>query len=326
MSGRGGAQSGHAVCLRRPHSRFSRGRRGDGTRVRAVSRLDALGMAAEVRGRRVTARELVAATLERIRGRDAELNCFTAVVAESAMREAEAVDADMGAGKVVGPLAGVPFAVKNLFDVAGLTTLAGSRINAERPRAATDATVVARLRGAGAVLVGALNMDEYAFGFTTENTHYGSTHNPHDVSRVAGGSSGGSGAAVGAGLVPFALGSDTNGSIRVPAALCGIFGLKPTYGRLSRAGTALFGISFDHVGPLATSVRDLAVAYDVMQGPDPGDPVCAERSVEPCLPRLGEGTGGLRVAVADGHLAAGRPPHGLSPGERGAHGPRGGGP
>src|SRR2546428_1752035 len=192
MSGRGGAQSGHAVCRRRPHSRFSRGRRGDGTRVRAVSRLDALGMAAEVRGRRVTARELVAATLERIRGRDAELNCFTAVVAESAMREAEAVDADMGAGKAVGPLAGVPFAVKNLFDVAGLTTLAGSRINAERPRAVTDATVVARLRGAGAALGGALNMDEYAFGFTTENTHYGPTHNPHDPARVAGGAAGGS--------------------------------------------------------------------------------------------------------------------------------------
>ena len=273
-----------------------------------MSRLDALGIAAEVRGRRVTARELVASTLERIEARDAELNCFTTVMAESAMREAEAVDADLGAGKVVGPLAGVPFAVKNLFDVAGLTTLAGSKINAGRPRAITDATVVTRLRGAGAVLVGALNMDEYAFGFTTENTHYGPTHNPHDPARVAGGSSGGSGAAVGAGLVPLALGSDTNGSIRVPAALCGIYGLKPTYGRLSRAGAALFGISFDHVGPLATSVRDLAVAYDVMQGPDPADPVCARRPVEPCLPRLEDGIAGLRLAVADGHFAAGGEP------------------
>jgi AtzE family amidohydrolase len=262
-----------------------------------------MGMAADVRAHRVTARDLVTSALERIRARDAQINAFTALVAESALRDAEAVDADMGAGKVVGPLAGVPFAVKNLFDVAGLTTLAGSKINAERPPAAHDATVVARLRRAGAVLLGALNMDEYAFGFTTENTHYGPTRNPHDLSRVAGGSSGGSAAAVAAGLVPLALGSDTNGSIRVPAALCGIFGLKPTYGRLSRAGAALFGISFDHVGPLATSVRDLALAYDVMQGPDPADPVCAERPVEACLARMDEGIRGLRIAVADGHFA-----------------------
>jgi AtzE family amidohydrolase len=198
----------------------------------------------------------------------------------------------------------VPFAVKNLFDIAGLTTLAGSKINAGHPPAAKDATVVARLRGAGAVLLGALNMDEYAFGFTTENTHYGPTRNPHDPSRVAGGSSGGSAAAVAGGLVPLALGSDTNGSIRVPASLCGIFGLKPTYGRLSRAGAALFGISLDHVGPLAASVRDLAAAYDVMQGPDPADPVCAGRAVEPCLPRLDDGLGVLRIAVADGHFAS----------------------
>jgi AtzE family amidohydrolase len=147
-------------------------------------------------------------------------------------------------------------------------------------------------------------MDEYAFGFTTENSHHGPTRNPHDLTRVAGGSSGGSGAAVAAGLVPLALGSDTNGSIRVPAALCGVFGLKPTYGRLSRSGAALFGMSFDHVGPLATSVRDLAAAYDVMQGPDVTDPVCTDRPMEACLPRLEEGTGDLRIAVADGHFAS----------------------
>ncbi len=181
-----------------------------------MSRLDAMGMAAEVRARRVTARDLLASALERIQARDAQINSFTALVAESALRDAEAVDADMRAGKVVGPLAGVPFAVKNLFDVAGLTTLAGSKINAERPPAARDATVVARLRRAGAILVGTLNMDEYAFGFTTENTHYGPARNPHDPDRVAGGSSGGSAAAVAAGLVPLTLGSDTNGSIRVP--------------------------------------------------------------------------------------------------------------
>jgi len=213
-------------------------------------------------------------------------------------------DAALAAGGDPGPLAGVPFAIKNLLDVTGLTTLAGSKINAGHPPATRDATVVARLRGAGAVLLGALNMDEYAFGFTTENSHYGPTRNPHDPACVAGGSSGGSAAAVAGGLVPLAIGSDTNGSIRVPAALCGIFGLKPTYGRLSRSGAALFGISFDHVGPLTTSVRDLAAAYDVMQGPDDADPVCADRPIEPCLPRVDEGIRDLRIAVADGHFAS----------------------
>ena len=269
---------------------------------------DALGLAADIRARRVTARGVVLAALERIRRRDPRLNCFTAILADGALRDAEAVDAALAAGGNPGPLAGVPFAVKNLFDVAGLTTLAGSKINAGHPAAPRHAMVVARLRGAGAVLLGALNMDEYAFGFTTENTHYGPTRNPHDPTRVAGGSSGGSAAAVAGGLVPFALGSDTNGSIRVPASLCGVFGLKPTYGRLSRSGAALFGISFDHVGPLATSVRDLAATYDVMQGPDPADPVCAGRAVEPCLPRLDEGSRGLRIAVADGHFATGGEP------------------
>jgi len=269
-----------------------------------VTPADALGIAAEIRARRVTAREVTARALDRIRARDPSLNCFTAVLAESALRDAESVDASLAADREPGPFAGVPFAVKNLFDVAGLTTLAGSKINAGHPQATRDATAVARLRGAGAVLLGALNMDEYAFGFTTENSHYGPTSNPHDPARVSGGSSGGPGAAVAAGLVPLALGSDTNGSIRVPAALCGVFGLKATYGRLSRAGAALFGISFDHVGPLTTSVRDLAAAYDVMQGPDAADPVCADRPTEACLPRIEEGSGDLRVAVADGHFAS----------------------
>jgi AtzE family amidohydrolase len=151
-------------------------------------------------------------------------------------------------------------------------------------------------------------MDEYAYGFTTENAHYGPTRNPHDPTRLAGGSSGGSGAAVGAGLVPLTLGSDTNGSVRVPAALCGVFGLKPTYGRVSRAGSALFAPSFDHVGPLGRSVRDVTAAFDVMQGPDPEDPACAIRPAEPCLPALGEGIAGLRIAVLDGHFAKGGEP------------------
>jgi len=269
-----------------------------------VNVTDAVDLAEAIRVRRVTGRETTLAALARVSARDPALNCFTAVLAEQALRDAERVDELVAAGLDPGPLAGVPFAVKNLFDVAGLVTLAGSKINAGDQPAPRDATVVGRLRAAGAVLVGALNMDEYAFGFTTENTHYGPTRNPHDETRVPGGSSGGSAAAVAGGLVPLSLGSDTNGSIRVPAALCGVYGLKPTYGRLSRSGAALFGISFDHVGPLAASVRDLAAAYDVMQGADPTDPVCAGRAVEPCGPRLGEGIGGLRIAVADGHFAS----------------------
>jgi AtzE family amidohydrolase len=183
-----------------------------------------------------------------------------------------------------------------------MPTVAGSRIDRDRAPAVRDAALVRRLTGAGAVLVGALNMDEYAFGFSTENSHYGATRNPHDPERIAGGSSGGSAAAVAAGMVPLTLGSDTNGSIRVPAALCGVFGLKPTYGRLSRTGLRLFAASLDHGGAFARSVGDLAVAYDVLQGPDPHDPACTARPVEPVLPVLRHGLDGIRLAVADGHF------------------------
>ena len=263
----------------------------------------ALAIAADVRARRVSAREVTTAALARIAERDGRLRCFTHVRAEAALAEAMHIDARVAAGQDPGPLAGVPFAVKNLFDVEGLTTLAGSKIFAERPPAARDATAVAALRRAGAVLLGTLNMDEFAFGFTTENAHYGPTRNPHDPARVPGGSSGGSAAAVAAGLVPIALGSDTNGSIRVPAAFCGVFGLKPTYGRVSRAGAALFAASFDHVGPFARSVADLAAAFDAIQGADPADPVASEAPVVPASPHVGRETEGLRLAVAAGHFA-----------------------
>lgn len=237
---------------------------------------DAVATAAAVRRGNISAVEVVTATLARIEKRDRELNCFTALTAET-LADAKQIDRAVATGQDPGPLAGVPFAVKNLFDIAGLTTIAGSKINAEKPAAAQDATALRALKRAGAVLIGTVNMDEYAYGFVTENTHYGPTHNPHDLTRIAGGSSGGSAAAVAAGLVPLTLGSDTNGSIRVPAALCGVFGLKPTYGRLSRAGVVLFANSFDHIGPFARSVRDIATAFDVLQGPDEHDPVCTNR-------------------------------------------------
>ncbi len=203
---------------------------------------DAVSIAAAVREGRVSAVEVTQAALAKIAARNPELNCFTAIIAEAALADASRIDSEIAQGNNPGALAGVPFAAKNLYDIAGLTTLAGAKINAENPPATQDATAVAKLKQAGAVLVGALNMDEYAYGFVTENAHYGATHNPHDLQRVAGGSSGGSAAAVAAGLVPLTLGSDTNGSIRVPAAFCGIFGLKPTYGRLSRAGVALWKV------------------------------------------------------------------------------------
>ena len=268
-----------------------------------LATLDALATAALVRSGAASAVEIAEAALAHIAARQPVLNAFTAVTGERAIAAARAIDAARARGQQLGPLAGAPLAVKNLFDVDGLVTIAGSKIDAERPPAKADAFVVQRLIEAGAVLLGALNMDEYAYGFTTENTHYGPARNPHDPARIAGGSSGGSGAAVGGGLVPISLGSDTNGSIRVPASLCGIFGLKPTFGRLSRGGTRGFVASLDHVGPFARTVGDLAAAYDAMQGPDPNDPACAGRPVEPATAGLDQGSAGLRVAVAGGHFA-----------------------
>jgi len=258
------------------------------------------------------AADVIETTLQRIAQRDPVLNSFTAVTAHRARVRAGAIDAAHRAGQRLGPLAGVPFAVKNLIDVAGLPTVAGSRINREHPPAKADATLVVRLERAGAILVGALNMGEYAYDFTGENAHDGAARNPHDPTRMTGGSSSGSGGAVAGGLVPIALGSDTNGSIRVPASFCGIFGLKPTYGRLSRAGSFPFVSSLDHLGPLARSTADLALAYDAMQGPDPYDPVCADRPIEPAMERIDAGIAGLRVAVADGYFRAGAGPEALA--------------
>jgi len=276
-----------------------------------LQQADAIATALAIRGGKISAKAVVSAALERINARNEAFNCFTEVITDTALAEAEQIDQAISQGENPGTLAGVPFAVKNLFDITGLTTLAGSKINAENPPATQDATAIIRLKQAGAVLVGALNMDEYAYGFVTENSHYGSTRNPHDSTRIAGGSSGGSAAAVAAGLVPITLGSDTNGSIRVPASLCGIFGLKPTYGRLSRAGAFLFASSFDHIGPFARSVRDIAATFDILQGADTNDPICTTRPPELCLPQLARGIEGLRIAVADGYFAKGAEPEAL---------------
>jgi len=264
--------------------------------------LGATATAASVRSGTASARQQVEHSLARIAATEPKVNAFTALLAERALKRADAIDAHPKRDQM--SLAGVPFAVKNLFDIAGLPTLAGSKIERDAAPARRDALLVRRLEARGAVLVGALNMDEYAYGFSTENTHYGATRNPHDTARIAGGSSGGSAAAVAAGQVPLTLGSDTNGSIRVPASLCGVFGLKPTFGRLPRVGSYPFVASLDVLGPFARSVQDLALAYDAMQGPLQGpasdDPACAQRELQATLPLIEHGAGGLRIAVLGG--------------------------
>lgn len=268
----------------------------------------ALELAAAIRSRRITARQVAESTLRHIQATHAALNAFTTVTADRARTEAAAIDDLIAAGRDPGPLAGVPYAVKNLFDLAGVVTLAGSKINRANPPATADAAAVERFRLAGAVCVGALNMGEYAYDFVTENAHDGPTRNPRDLARSAGGSSGGCGAAIAAGVVPLSIGTDTNGSIRVPSSFCGIWGLKPTYGRLSRAGSFPFVDSLDHIGPFARTVADLAAAYDALQGPDPRDHACAQRPVEPALPDLEAGLGDLRVARLSGYFEKGCPP------------------
>src|SRR6202041_24460 len=264
--------------------------------------LSASEIASAVNSGKLSALSVTEAALARIAKHNPVLNSFTDVTADRARAKASGIDAAIAAGKNTSPLAGVPFAVKNLFDVQGLPTRAGSKINRDLKPSPRDATLIERLEAAGAVMVGALNMGEYAYDFTGENIHDGPSRNPHDVTRMTGGSSGGSGGAVGGGLVPLALGSDTNGSIRVPSSFCGIFGLKPTYGRLSRARSFPFVMSFDHLGPFARSVGDLALAYDAMQGPDPDDAACTARPAEPVAALVDRDISGLRIAIASGYF------------------------
>lgn len=246
--------------------------------------MTAAEIAGAVRARTMSARAVTVEALARIAAHDPELNAFTAVFADRALARAAAIDAAIAAGSDPGSLAGVPFAAKNLFDVAGVVTRAGAKVTRTDAPATHDAAAVAALETRGAVLVGATNMDEFAYGFVTENAHDGPTHNPHDRTRIAGGSSGGSAAAVAAELVPLALASDTNGSIRVPAALCGIFGLRPTFGALSCHGAYPFVNSIDTIGPFARTASDLTLAYRALAG-DGEIPVAA--AVAPRGVRLG---------------------------------------
>jgi 1-carboxybiuret hydrolase len=258
-------------------------------------------IAAAVKARRVSAREVTLAAMAHIEANNARLHAFTDMTFSRALAEADAVDAAIDEGDEP-PLAGVPYAVKNLFDVAGVTTRAGSKINRSNAAARDDATLIQKMAARGAVLLGALNMGEYAYDFTGENAHDGNSLNPHDTTRMSGGSSGGSGTAVAAGMVAASLGSDTNGSIRVPSSFCGLFGLKPTFGRLSRAGTFPFCASLDHLGPIARSVTDLALILDALQGDDENDPAQVSRPPIAAVTEVDKGVAGIRIAIADGYF------------------------
>ena len=221
-------------------------------------------IASAVRSRASTALAVMQGVLADIERRDPLYTCFTRVFRDEALKSAREIDARTAAGLDVGPLAGVPFAVKDLFDVTGIPTTAGAVTRLSAAPAGRDAEVVARLKTAGAILVGTLNMDEYAYGFATVNAHFGTTRNPADTTRLAGGSSGGSAASVAAGLVPLTLGSDTNGSVRVPASLCGVWGMRPADGVISLDGVFPFAETLDTVGPFVASADDLALVYDVL--------------------------------------------------------------
>jgi len=259
--------------------------------------LNAVETVAQIHSGQLSATASTQQSLNTIAERDPSLNAFTDVCRERALNEAARVDERLQAGERL-PLAGVTYAVKNLFDIESVVTRAGSKILRDNPPASSDAFLIRKLQQAGAILLGGLNMGEFAYDFTGENAHDGASLNPHNPGFMAGGSSGGSATAVASGMVHASLGSDTNGSIRVPSSFCGLFGLKPTFGRLSRSGSFPFVASLDHLGPLARSADDLALLFEALQGPDANDPAQIDQPRVNAYPLSAEG--GFRLACVGG--------------------------
>ncbi len=258
----------------------------------------AVELAGEVRSGRRTARDVLEEHFERIVAREPEIHAFNVVLEAQARADADAVDASVAAGRDPGLLAGVPVALKDNLCTRGIPTTCSSKI-LDGWLPPYNATVVDRLRSAGAVAIGKTNLDEFAMGSSTENSAFGATRNPHDLSRVPGGSSGGSAAAVAAGFAPLALGSDTGGSIRQPAALCGVVGMKPTYGAVSRYGLVAFASSLDQIGPFAANVRDAALLLETIWGHDPLDSTSIPQALPAILDNIEGGVAGLRVGIVE---------------------------
>jgi aspartyl-tRNA(Asn)/glutamyl-tRNA(Gln) amidotransferase subunit A len=270
----------------------------------ALHELSAAEIRRKVAAREVSAEEVAKAHLARVKAVEGKVDAYLLVLEERALAKARAVDQSLAAGQPAPTLAGVPVAVKDVLDIEGLPTTCGSRI-LEGYRPPFTSTAVARLEAAGAVVLGKTNMDEFAMGSSTENSAFKKTKNPWDLTRVPGGSSGGSAAAVAARTAPLALGTDTGGSIRQPAALCGVVGLKPTYGRVSRYGLVAFASSLDQIGPFARSVEDVALAASVLCGHDPLDSTSASHPVPDFTAALAGGARGARIGVPWGFLKEG---------------------